>query len=160
MMGAGQQVDPFLSTQYEMNALTIHPSLYAMNWKTIDPSMNTLIEIIPEGFSSTSDQLETTLAPLPGHLTYLNGEELASSVLPASVKHDIALNEETEVIPEELANYVINPNWMPTNHQKELRDEPQSPQGGEESVNKPETEDGKCTLQEDADDDANSYALC
>ncbi|KAK0605255.1 hypothetical protein LWI29_024685 [Acer saccharum] len=42
MMGAGQQVDPFLSTQYEMNALAIDPSLYAMNRQTIDPFLSTL----------------------------------------------------------------------------------------------------------------------
>ncbi|KAK0604363.1 hypothetical protein LWI29_014899 [Acer saccharum] len=125
--------------------------------------MFTSQEIIPKGFSSTLhqlDKLETTLAPLPGYLAYLNGEEVASSVLPASVKDDIALNEETEVIPPELANYVLNPNWMAANHQKELGDESQSPQSGEESVNRPEVEDGKCTLQGDVDDDAKSYALC
>ncbi|KAK1587931.1 hypothetical protein Q3G72_018368 [Acer saccharum] len=123
-----QTIDPFLSTLYVMDEQTIPHFLAGTGTDGLNTgneamgSMNTLIEIIPKGFSSTLhqlDQLETTLAPLPGYLAYLNGEEVASSVLPAS---------ETEVIPPELANYVLNPNWTAENHQKELRDESQSPQ--------------------------------
>ncbi|KAK4855569.1 hypothetical protein QYF36_008599 [Acer negundo] len=142
MMGTVQQVDPFLSTQYEMNALTIDPYLYAMNWQTIDPFLSTHYvmdeKTIPHFLAGTGTGLST-------------GNEAMVSVNTLI---------ETEVIPPELANYVLNPNWMAAKHQKELGDESQSPQSGKESVNKPEVEDEKCTLQGDADDVTKSYALC